>query len=194
MLEHLLKISSLAGNDYPLIGDALLQALERHLGTDWNPEVEQAWTLGYQKISELMIEGTRTVKKSNVNLFTRNPTTNSQNSRSINARASTENNRSTNSASTSIFRRGTLFIGIGITMLLGYGGWMVMQTQLTNSTQPSPLDRKNVAQDREIFHKILQKSKQQWIADLALSITLIQGRRIEMTHILLKHDRRLHSS
>jgi nitric oxide dioxygenase len=163
--------------DYPLIGDALLQALEQHLGTDWNPEVEQAWTIGYQKISELMIEGTQTVEKSKVNLFDRNFTSNTQdlisinaeasienirsikaeasienirsvnteasidNIRSINTGASTENIRSTNPASKSIFSKGTVFIAIGITMLLGYVGWRVMQTQPTNSTQPSPLDR-----------------------------------------------------
>jgi nitric oxide dioxygenase len=151
--------------DYPLIGDALLQALKRHLGKDWNPEVEQAWTIGYQKISELMIEGTQTVEKSKVNLFDHNFTSNTQdlisinagastenirsvntgasidNIRSINTGASTENIRSTNPASKSIFSKGTVFIVIGITMLLGYVGWRVMQTQPNNSTQPSPIDR-----------------------------------------------------
>jgi nitric oxide dioxygenase len=162
--------------DYPLIGDALLQTLERHLGKDWNPEVEQAWTIGYQKISDLMIEGTQTVEKSKVNLFDRNFTSNTQDLISINAEASiekvrsintgastenvrsintgastenipvnsgasTENIRSTNSTSKSIFSKGTVFIVIGITMLLGYVGWKVMQTQPTNSTQPSPIDR-----------------------------------------------------
>jgi nitric oxide dioxygenase len=151
--------------DYPLIGDALLQALERHLGTDWNPEVEQAWTIGYQKISELMIEGTQTVEKSKVNLFERNFTSNTQdlisinaeasienirpvnaeapteNIRSINSGASTENIRLINSAGTSVFSKGTLLIGIGIIALLGYVGWRVMQTQPTNSIQPIPIDR-----------------------------------------------------
>jgi nitric oxide dioxygenase len=150
--------------DYPLIGDTLLQALEQHLGTDWNPEVEQAWTLGYRKISELMIEGTQTVEKSKVNLFAQNLTSNEQdlksintvpskeNVRSINAEASTENIRlinaeaftenirSTNSASTSIFRKGTL-VGISIIALLGYVGWRMMQTQPTNSIQSIPIER-----------------------------------------------------
>jgi nitric oxide dioxygenase len=175
--------------DYPLIGDALLQALERHLGKDWNPEVEQAWTIGYQKISDLMIEGTQTVEKSKVNLFDRNFTSNTQdlisinaeasienirsvnsglsteniqsinsgasteniqsinsgasteNIQSINSGASTENIRSTSSNSTSVFSKGTLFGGIGIIALLGYMGWRVMQTQPTNSIQPSPIER-----------------------------------------------------
>jgi nitric oxide dioxygenase len=151
--------------DYPLIGDALLQTLERHLGKDWNPEVEQAWTIGYQKISDLMIEGTQTVEKSKVNLFDRNFTSNTQdlisinaeasienirsvntgasteNIRSINSGASTENIRSINPTSKSIFNKGTVFIVIGITMLLGYVGWRVMQTQPNNSIQPNPIDR-----------------------------------------------------
>lgn len=45
--------------DYPLICDALLQALEKHLGRDWNPQVRQAWTLAYQIISDKMAEGAR---------------------------------------------------------------------------------------------------------------------------------------
>jgi hemoglobin-like flavoprotein len=127
--------------DYPLIGDALLQALERHLGKDWNPEVERAWILGYQKISELMAEGAKTVKEEKVNLFARNLISTAQDNRSINARASTVDARSTNSATTSIFRKGTLVIGIGIIALLGYVGWRVMQTQPTNSIQPIPIER-----------------------------------------------------
>jgi hemoglobin-like flavoprotein len=127
--------------DYPLIGDALLQALERHLGKDWNPEVEQAWTLGYQQISELMAEGARTVKKNKVDLFARNRTSDAQDRRSINSGSSTVNNRSTSSTSTSVFSKGILFGGISIIALLGYVGWRVMQTQPTNSIQPMPIDR-----------------------------------------------------
>jgi nitric oxide dioxygenase len=41
--------------DYPLIGDALLQALEKHLGKDWTDEVKQTWTLAYQTIAETML-------------------------------------------------------------------------------------------------------------------------------------------
>jgi hemoglobin-like flavoprotein len=47
--------------DYPLIGDALLQALEKHLGQDWNPNVKNAWTLAYQAIADTMTEGARSV-------------------------------------------------------------------------------------------------------------------------------------
>ncbi len=47
--------------DYPLIGDALLQALEKHLGKDWNAEVKETWTLAYQMIADTMAEGAKTV-------------------------------------------------------------------------------------------------------------------------------------
>jgi hemoglobin-like flavoprotein len=124
--------------DYPLIGDALLQALERHLGKDWNPEVKQAWTLAYQKISELMAEGARAVKENKVDLFAQSLTAES---RLINAKTYTDNNRSTSTASTSIFSKWTLLVGIGITMILGYFGLKVMENQPNNSTQPSPIDR-----------------------------------------------------
>jgi nitric oxide dioxygenase len=46
--------------DYPLIGDALLQALEKHLGDDWNDEVKQTWALAYQVIADTMAEGAKT--------------------------------------------------------------------------------------------------------------------------------------
>lgn len=111
-------------SDYPLIGDALIQALERHLGEDWNPEVEQAWTLGYQQISELMIQGARTIKKSNVKKFT------------WNFRSDAQDSRATSSASTSVFSKGILSIGIGIIALFGYVGWRIVQIQFTNSIQP----------------------------------------------------------
>jgi hemoglobin-like flavoprotein len=53
--------------DYPLIGDALLQALEKHLGKDWTDEVKQTWTLAYQTIAETMAEGTKVATKNDVN-------------------------------------------------------------------------------------------------------------------------------
>jgi hemoglobin-like flavoprotein len=45
--------------DYPLVGDALLQALEKHLGKDWTDEARQAWTLAYQTIADTMAEGAK---------------------------------------------------------------------------------------------------------------------------------------
>jgi hemoglobin-like flavoprotein len=52
--------------DYPLIGDALLQALEKHLGNDWTEEVKQTWTLAYQMIAEIMAEGAKIAPKNDV--------------------------------------------------------------------------------------------------------------------------------
>ncbi len=45
--------------DYPLVGDALLQALEKHLGKDWTPSVKHAWTSAYQTIADTMAEGAK---------------------------------------------------------------------------------------------------------------------------------------
>jgi nitric oxide dioxygenase len=46
--------------DYPLIGDALLQALEKHLGENWTSELRQAWTQAYQTIADTMAAGAKT--------------------------------------------------------------------------------------------------------------------------------------
>ncbi len=42
---------------YPMVGTALLKTLESYLGTDWTPEVKQAWSYGYGAIADLMLEG-----------------------------------------------------------------------------------------------------------------------------------------
>jgi hemoglobin-like flavoprotein len=47
--------------DYPLIGDALLQSLDRHLGADWTPDVKETWTMAYQMIADTMTAGAREV-------------------------------------------------------------------------------------------------------------------------------------
>jgi hemoglobin-like flavoprotein len=44
-------------SDYPLIGDSLLQALEKHLDRDWNEEVKQTWADAYQMIAQTMMQG-----------------------------------------------------------------------------------------------------------------------------------------
>jgi hypothetical protein len=88
-----------------------------------------------------MAEGAKTVKEGKVNLFARNLSSDAQDNSSTNAGASTVDDRSTGTTGTSVFSKGTLFIGIGIIALLGYVGWKVMQTQPTNSIQPIPIDR-----------------------------------------------------
>jgi hemoglobin-like flavoprotein/DNA-binding CsgD family transcriptional regulator len=42
---------------YPILGAVLLKTLESFLGTDWTPEVKQAWIDGYDAIANLMLEG-----------------------------------------------------------------------------------------------------------------------------------------
>lgn len=42
---------------YPIVGAALLQALESHLGSRWTPDVKQAWADAYGTIVDLMLEG-----------------------------------------------------------------------------------------------------------------------------------------
>jgi len=42
---------------YPIVGAALLQALEFHLGSRWTPDVKQAWSEAYGAIVDLMLEG-----------------------------------------------------------------------------------------------------------------------------------------
>jgi hemoglobin-like flavoprotein len=40
---------------YPVVGEALLQTLEKGLGTEWTPEVAEAWTAAYTTLSGFMI-------------------------------------------------------------------------------------------------------------------------------------------
>jgi hemoglobin-like flavoprotein len=40
---------------YPVVGQALLWTLEKGLGTDWTPEVADAWTAAYGTLSSFMI-------------------------------------------------------------------------------------------------------------------------------------------
>ncbi|MEO1094155.1 MAG: globin family protein [Cyanobacteria bacterium J06638_28] len=42
---------------YPHIGQALLQAFEEYLGQDWTDEVAQAWMGAYKTISDIMLSG-----------------------------------------------------------------------------------------------------------------------------------------
>jgi nitric oxide dioxygenase len=40
---------------YPVVGGALLWTLEKGLGSDWTPEVADAWTAAYGTLSSFMI-------------------------------------------------------------------------------------------------------------------------------------------
>ncbi|MDJ0718372.1 MAG: globin domain-containing protein [Prochloraceae cyanobacterium] len=41
---------------YPLVGNVLLKSLKLHLGEQWTPEVEAAWTAAYTTFAYLMLE------------------------------------------------------------------------------------------------------------------------------------------
>ena len=42
---------------FPIVGEALLWALEKGLGDDWNPELKNAWANGYALITDQMKQG-----------------------------------------------------------------------------------------------------------------------------------------
>jgi hemoglobin-like flavoprotein len=42
---------------YPMVGSSLLKAFAASLGTDWTPDIQQAWTDAYGVVTQLMLEG-----------------------------------------------------------------------------------------------------------------------------------------
>jgi hemoglobin-like flavoprotein len=42
---------------YPMVGSSLLKTFEASLGTDWTPQVQQAWTDAYGVVAQIMLEG-----------------------------------------------------------------------------------------------------------------------------------------
>ena len=42
---------------YPMVGSSLLKTFATNLGTNWTPEVQQAWTEAYGAVTQLMLEG-----------------------------------------------------------------------------------------------------------------------------------------
>lgn len=44
---------------YPLVGGAILKTFESYLGSDWTPEVKQAWVDAYGAITDLMLAGAK---------------------------------------------------------------------------------------------------------------------------------------
>ena len=47
---------------YPMVGAALLKTFESYLGTDWTPELKQAWTDAYEAVVDMMLEGAKYLK------------------------------------------------------------------------------------------------------------------------------------
>ncbi|MEM1278509.1 MAG: globin domain-containing protein [Cyanobacteria bacterium P01_H01_bin.152] len=42
---------------YPLVGNTLLKTFEQYLGSEWTPDVKQAWVDAYGLITEVMLDG-----------------------------------------------------------------------------------------------------------------------------------------
>ncbi|MEL7350479.1 MAG: globin family protein [Cyanobacteria bacterium P01_A01_bin.116] len=44
---------------YPMVGTALLETFEAHLGPDWTPAISQAWAEAYESIAVTMLAGAK---------------------------------------------------------------------------------------------------------------------------------------
>jgi hemoglobin-like flavoprotein len=119
--------------DYPLVGDALLQALEKHLGEDWNPDVKQAWTLAYQTIADMMAIGAKAAMEKESKSQVRWETTN-QNDTEIE-----ENPSSTNPLINILF----LVVCLSVLSVCGYAAWSLLQPQSNNVPNPAEVSRAN---------------------------------------------------
>lgn len=53
--ERHLRAYGVLPEHFPMVGEALLTALERHLGPAWTPETAQAWAQTYQAIADIML-------------------------------------------------------------------------------------------------------------------------------------------
>lgn len=119
--------------DYPLVGDALLQALEKHLGTDWTPDVKETWTQAYQLISDTMNAGAEESIASPANTlinYQTLPETSLENN-NINARIGSDR-----PSKSSIYPQLLIIVGIGIMAIVGY--IVLKQPQSSLDKQSSP--------------------------------------------------------
>jgi hemoglobin-like flavoprotein len=124
--------------DYPLIGDALLQALAQHLGKDWNAEVQQAWTLAYGMIADTMAAGAIEVT------FDSEPISGSDElpiSLPYHPEADVANhptkNRQTGFPGGLTMTQLIILTSLGLTALCGYVGWHLMQSQANSIERTS---------------------------------------------------------
>jgi hemoglobin-like flavoprotein len=120
--------------DYPLIGDALLQALEKHLGEAWNPNVKHAWSLAYQSIADTMAEGAKSVSKNNFTPeveFKKNSEENKQ------------SKQHSNSNNGSVFNKIFAIACLGIVAVSGYAIWTLMQPSSNISPNSTGVSRTN---------------------------------------------------
>lgn len=120
--------------DYPAIGDALLQALEKHLGKDWNFDAQQTWNAAYQMIAQMMTEGAKAVTKDNINANL---------DAKYNMKNKPANNRTIiyNGTSTSVFAKLIPLALVSVVAIGGGIGWSLMQGQdQPNQNPPASLE------------------------------------------------------
>jgi hemoglobin-like flavoprotein len=125
---------------YPLVGDALLQALEKHLGEHWNPTVKNAWILAYERIAKAMTEGAKTEMRTHKKTSRKETTT----SKNI---SSKKYYVSINKLGSKIDKLGVkidkliLVICSGVILFLIYTIWNSNQLQLNRT--PNQLEMRN---------------------------------------------------
>ncbi len=121
--------------DYPAIGDALLQALEKHLGKNWNFDVQQTWNAAYQMIAQMMKEGAKAVTNNNINANL---------DAKYNMKNKPANNRTIiyDGTSTSVFTKLIPLAAVSVAAICVGIGWSLMQNQnQPNQTTPPSLER-----------------------------------------------------
>jgi hemoglobin-like flavoprotein len=129
--------------DYPLIGDALLQSLDRHLGEDWTPDVQETWTLAYQMIADTMAAGAReatTTQPSSPRTSSTEPVEQifDRDADSINDSQSVIET----SSKSSIIGKLLLISSLGLTAVCGYILWSQMNHS-SNSQPPTSIQQGN---------------------------------------------------
>ncbi len=125
--------------DYPLIGDSLLQALEKHLGEDWNVAVKQTWTAAYQLIAQLMTEGAQAVTK---NVSENHAGANLDAKFNLKDKAPSNQTIIYSGTSKNVFAKLIPLAIVGMAVVCGYIVWAMTQNQnQPNETPPTFLDR-----------------------------------------------------
>ncbi len=132
-------------NDYPLIGDALLQSLEKHLGKDWTAEAKQTWTLAYGMIADTMATGAKeAMEKAQNPVNIVNPAINHDADLHVNHSEESitdDQDRHTNeSAGTPLTVKIIFLTALG---LAGIGGYMLLNLNQSpvDSTQPTSVEQ-----------------------------------------------------
>ncbi len=131
-------------NDYPLIGDALLQALEKHLGKDWNDEVKQTWTMAYGMIADTMAAGAKAAMEKAANTNVTHPVTDGDADLHVSqSEISAIDDRditTTESAATPLSVKIIFLAAFGLTGICGYMLLNMNQTPV-ESTPPTPIEQ-----------------------------------------------------